>query len=392
MSGAALPLKRHLLAMLGGGAPPELDSDQWAALDAMAEQHRLRPLLAWRAEQRGERIVPEAIARAWREAWHTSRLVSLTQLAGLRASGPALDEAGIPYVALKGPRLVWRCYPDVGLRPMRDLDLLVPEADVMCAVAALAKAGFALEDNDAALAAALSEHRHLPPLWHAGLALTLELHHRITDPPGYHSYHVPQIDPAGVLARRETIALSGERAPCPTPTDLLTHLMVHALYGHRLDCGPLVLADIHFLLQRETIEPEAFRRAAEAGGWQRGADLLLALTARYFGPQLLVPVRVPPESVLAAAEEMLLQDFYDRELSIAFADLLAPQSRSAWLGAVAKRLRPDADVVAGQDLPLWRFWPRWAWRRAKGLGGSLADPRAGREARRSAALLRWLQG
>ncbi|MEO6041167.1 MAG: nucleotidyltransferase family protein [Croceibacterium sp.] len=394
MSEARPELQRHLLAMLGGTSPPPLSAEAWAAIGDMAGQHRLRPVLAWRLGQAGGAWpVPPVVGADWRQARHASGLANLALHSALRLASARLTAAAIPFAALKGPRLAWRCYPEPGLRPMRDLDLLVAERDILCAAAVLAEAGFAMTAHGAAIAEALADHKHLPPLRHAGLGATIELHHRVSDPPGVHGYKVPQLDPAAFLARAEPIALGGIEVPCSSATDLLAHLVNHALYGHLLDCGPLVLADIDALLASEPIAGAPFWRAAEAGGWARGAALLLALTEHYFGPQPLArPAIRVSASVLAAAEQALLQNLDASEHTNALADLLAARSPGVFARSLATRLRPAPHVVEeeGGGAPLWRFWPAWAVRRIARFTGRLFDRRAAGEARRGATLLRWL--
>ncbi|HUQ14236.1 MAG TPA: nucleotidyltransferase family protein [Novosphingobium sp.] len=390
MSASLARAKRALLAMLGG-SPPEADAD-WPTVAAMAAAHRLEPLLAWRMEGPGW-AVPADIAGRWRAAHRAAAISALAQAAALRLAAERLDAAGIDFVALKGPRLAWCDYPAPALRPMRDLDLLVPEREALPAAGVLGEAGFAMADADAAsIAEALREDKHLPPLWHDRLGAAVELHHRLTDLPARRGYRVPQLDPVAMIARSETLELGGARVRCPAPADLLAHLMVHALYGHRLDCGPLVLADIHFLLAAETIDWPAFRGAARAGGWERGAALMLALTARYFGPQ---PGGwpAPPEPILAAAENALLADPATRDHAETLADLLAARGPAAFARALRRRATPDAQVVAGEGggRPGWRFWPLWAARRLARLVSRLSNRRAMSEARGAARVIRWLK-
>ena len=170
--------------------------------------------------------------------------------------------------------------------------------------------------------------------------------------------------------------------------------MIHALYGHRLDCGPLVLSDIHYLLATRPIAADTLGALAEKGGWLRGAELLLALTSRYFGSQPLSLRSAPPEDVLAAAEEALLQDLSTRSHAILMSDLMAARSAAAWAGSLARRLRPRAHVLAaeGGGTTGWRSWPIWATRRLGAVARGIATRRTSREASQSAALLRWLQG
>ena len=195
-----------------------------------------------------------------------------------------------------------------------------------------------------------------------------------------------------MLEIRQMATISGAAIPCPASEDLLAHLMVHALYGHRLDCGPLVLADIHFLLAARALDWGGFVARARDQGWDRGVALLLALTERHFGPQ---PhgLPAPPEAILAAAESALLADPSTRDHAETLADLTAARSPAALVGALRRRLRPDAQIVAneGGGSGGWRFWPVWAARRVARLAARLTDRRASGEARGAATVIRWLQ-
>ena len=394
MSDALATAKHALLGMIGGRAPPA-DPD-WPTIATMAAAHRLEPLLAWRADTGGW-AVPEAVASAWNAARRGAALKTLGFQAALRLAGERLDAAGIGWVTLKGVALAWRDYPAPELRPMRDIDLLVARRDVLRAAEVLAAVGFVMPQADeradaAAIAEALRQDKHLPPLEHAGLGVTLELHHALSDAPERHGYHLPQLDPETMLAGRTMLAIGGAAVACPASQDLLAHLMVHALYGHRLDCGPLVLADIHFLLATREIDWGGFVAKAAAQGWERGAALLLALTARHFGPQPYV-LPAPPEAILAAAQDALLADPATRDHAETLADLTAARSPAALAQAVRRRLRPDRQVVAseGAQTRSWTFWPVWAARRIARLGARLGNRRARREARGAAAVIRWLQ-
>jgi hypothetical protein len=388
-------IKRTVLAMLGGKAPSVWpDAAGWAAIDTMAEQHRLQPLLLHRARAAGSWPVPAELLADWEAAHRAAAFSSLRHKAALADLAAVLDAAAIPFLALKGARLAWRDYPAPGLRPLRDIDLLVAEADVDRAYAALEAAGLVPADGEdaAAHAEALLHDKHLPPLWHARREVLVELHHRLTDPPARHGYHMPQIDPAKVMARSEADA-AGIRFPAAD--DMLGHLIIHALYNHRLDCGPLVLADLHYLLASDAVDAGRFWDEAAQEGWSRGAILLLALTERYFGPHgfpLPANARTPPPAVLAAAEEALLQNFETREHAEAVADILAARSTGALLSTLFGRLRPSHRALAHDAAEgNGGGWFGWLGRRLGRLRARLFNARANREARQAAAMLRWIQ-
>ena len=380
-----------LLMLLGGNWPANgVPAKAWPATAAMAAAQRLEPLLAWQAE-RGGWTVPPAVAAAWRTARRDATYAALSQQAALRLALARLGEAGIAAVALKGVALAWRHYPEAALRPMRDIDLLVAEDRAIEASQVLAAAGFVPETDDpATLRQALADDHQLPAQYHPGLGVTIELHHRLGDPPQRRGYRVPQLAPAGVMARAVALECGGAMIPCPAPQDLAAHLIVHALYGHRLDCGPLVLADLHFLAADRAVDWAALRDQAVRDGWARGHDLLLALVERSFGSLPTALAHRPPTAVLDAAEAALMLDPEARGQAEALSDLTAAQSGPALRRALLRRLAPDRQVVAqeGGGRSALAFWPIWAVRR---VARAIRRRGNGPDARAAAEVMRWIQ-
>ena len=335
--------------------------------------------------------MPALVASSWHQARRDSAIAALRQQAALRLALATLTDAGIAAVALKGVALAWRHYPEAALRPMRDIDLLVPETRAIEAFAVLRAAGFVAETDDPAiLRQALADDHQLPAQSHPALGVTIEIHHRLGDPPHRRGYRMPQIDPVGVLARAVAVDCGGTMVPCPTPQDLAAHLIIHALYGHRLDCGPLVLADLHFLAMSQAVDWAELRSQAEGDGWARGMDLLLGLVERSFGSLPAPLADPPPPDVLDAAEAALLLDPEARGQAEALSDFSAAQSGPALARAVLRRLAPNPLVVAqeGGGRSALAFWPVWLARR---LTRSLRRRGHAPEARAAAQVMRWIQ-
>ena len=76
--------------------------------------------------------------RAHLTAWQQNK----TRLELLRSVVAQLREAGIPSLMLKGAALSLAFYRDPGLRPMRDVDLLVPKERSADAARKLVELGF----------------------------------------------------------------------------------------------------------------------------------------------------------------------------------------------------------------------------------------------------------
>lgn len=120
----------------------ELDEPDWDALLGMARQHRLGPLLHWRlTRERAELPVPQPVRDKLAKSFKAATLRSLVLQRELLQVHRILDKSGIAYAALKGAYLAFHAYPHPALRPLRDLDILVPEDRVFSAYRALIEGG-----------------------------------------------------------------------------------------------------------------------------------------------------------------------------------------------------------------------------------------------------------
>lgn len=372
--------KNVLLGLIGPArAPPRIDLAQgdWAAIDAMAAQHRLQPWLHHRLSSGALAVaVPTEVADGWREAHRGATFGALTAQAALIRLHDALAAAKVPMAALKGSRLAFFDYPAAALRPMRDIDVLVAPERLADALDALALAGFPIPaDRAAAVARALDGDKHLDPIAVPGCDRYVEVHHRIAES------GLPCIDTATILAEARTDTLGGAPIAFPSPTHMLGHLVLHAVYNHRFDCGPLALVDIAMLLHGEPVDAERFVKQATGGGWLGGARLVVALVERVMGATGLdIGQDTVPAAIVAAGEALLLQDFDQREQV-----LLASQMAKAGAAAtLAARLRKG--LAASSD----EGRLRWLSRRAIRTIRQASDPRSREEAGSGATVARWL--
>jgi hypothetical protein len=91
-----------------------------------------------------------------------------------------LRAIGITPVFLKGAYLAFNAYPHAALRPLRDLDVLVPRSRSLEGYAALQEAGFARHSlYPGRPAAAVRGERHLPALLTPTGQVLIELHTRL---------------------------------------------------------------------------------------------------------------------------------------------------------------------------------------------------------------------
>lgn len=363
--------RRALLALMGGdgGAGAVLSETGWLRLDAMAHDHRIRPLLHTLYAGRPPDGLPPDIAANWRQA---HRQAAIDAMAQGRARGllvETLRAVSIEPVFLKGSWLALHAYRDPAARPMRDLDILVDPGRARMAWEALLAADYLpAEPLRHDFETLVSAYHHLPLLVGPD-GIEVELHTRLWSRPD--DPLMPQ-EPEGLgqgIERCDGLAFL-------SPEHLFAHLVVHAVHVHSLDAGPLALTDIAYLARARTPDWAAIWRDAEAGGWDRAASLLLALADRWVAPGMLADSECPhevPADMLELAPELLLQP-------------LAQRHRAIMLAGLGGAAIPQTRAPAG------RRWadPRWIASRAMRLAGAVSDNAARRRAKSMRALHDWL--
>jgi len=151
----------------------------------------------------------------------------------LRVLGEIIRElraAGIETLVLKGAALAQWVYPEPGLRPMSDLDLLTRPAEAHAALARLARLGFQL---DPALPKRLPKHHHFEAaqLMTEGLTVNVEVHHTLLFP----QLRVPPLELDDLLPTAHSLTLNGLALYTLGREAMLRHIYQHAFRAHVLD-------------------------------------------------------------------------------------------------------------------------------------------------------------
>ncbi len=380
-----------LLDLLGSRDVPAsrltaLAPGDWARLEALAQSYRCDSMLHHR--RANDAVIPADLRGRWRDRYRTNAMRALVLKAELGEVVELLEAAGLAPVALKGAWLAWHAYPEPALRPMSDIDLLLTVETVTAGYELLQAHGYvAAAAPEMAMADLLRFDKHLPEL-RAPRGTVVELHHRLWEPDGLLDHASPRHDEVAVRARTQRI----DGILYPAPEDMLAHLLIHAAYGHRLNCGPVILADIAYFVARYPIDwPQFWDRAAREG-WRPGARLLLAAASDYH--DLDIPVTAaagspPAPAISASFPDLILQD----RTTIQNAGLLATGFTSG-RGNLWRRLRGRRGTHAGaqgpRDLSLEGGFLGWAGRRLWRVGGQLFHPELLRQSRDLARFSRWL--
>lgn len=209
---------------------------------------RLLPLLVARAD---ELAIPASSFGRYRgiqrQGWTRSQLL----FSAARPAIAALHHAGIGCMALKGAVLCLTSYPSVSLRPMSDLDLLVPAAQASEAIATFAAAGWRPATAPPRKPIDFAMHNAITFTRSNGHKLEIDLHWRL-----FHWKSDSQAEEA-LWSRAEPLPALGEGACAPCPADLLLHVCAHGMQYNLL--APIRwVADAAMIVRRQAVDWDHF--------------------------------------------------------------------------------------------------------------------------------------
>ncbi len=151
-------------------------ADAWNRLLYEAEQQGIAPLLHHHSQQIDVPF-PQDFRRLLHSLYLRSRQANTVRNRAVAEILTRYHAADIPVLAVKGIALCNFLYEEPGLRPMRDMDLLVSESNLGAAQEILLDLEYLpAEQHDIP-----EDYYHLPPLVKtvAGLPLTIELHRNL---------------------------------------------------------------------------------------------------------------------------------------------------------------------------------------------------------------------
>jgi hypothetical protein len=318
--------------------------DRAADLDALAA-HKLHLLAADRWARLG-RHVPESLQADRRGAAYLSLVVGIL----LRRIREACDG---PIVLIKGPEAA-AYYPDPALRPFRDLDLLVPDAEAV--QRALLAAGFELTGEEKLY----RRIHHLRPVVWPEMPFVIEVHER---PKWVEDLPAPTVDEllAGAVPSATGIDGIQTLGPAQHALVLAAHAWAHVPLRRLLD-----IVDVAAVSQG--VDDDELRNLARAWGvaklWRTTDASVQSLL--YRGPMPIclrtwarnLPL-VRERSVLEAHLEKVFSSFWARGVRGAFEQMCRAtarhfrtepgESRRVKLGRSLRALRSPLSSVTAHD-------------------------------------------
>jgi hypothetical protein len=194
----------------------------WADLLSQAKAQGLESLLYHHLHAAGASLPPQ-IKRELQARYVRHGHANQVQTQALVEILTAYEAAGIEALVLKGAALAHLIYPQPGLRPMRDVDILVKKSEVRQGQQILAELGYYAPVPSAA---------HLPDKHLAtatrrveGLLVSVELHHNL-----YHSFQPVSLTIEGVTGPPLAFPLAGVTAHTLGYEDMLAHLCEHVAF------------------------------------------------------------------------------------------------------------------------------------------------------------------
>ena len=231
----------------------------WEHLIHSAEQHGIASLL-YKHIREIDCQIPEASRRLLQSLYLRNRMASRVRNKAVVEIVNAYHLEGIDVLLVKGIALCNFVYSEIGLRPMRDIDLLVKKSDLKRAERVLLDLGYTPAQHHAIP----DDYYHLVPLERNidGLPVGIELHHNLL--PIHPQYPLWPLERSYAYARE--IEIDGTTARTLSLEDTLYYVYLHGFQApltyepyrlmHVADIVSLVekyLSDLNWShIQRET--------------------------------------------------------------------------------------------------------------------------------------------
>ena len=356
----------HAPDRMSGACLEQLSSSDWEVLLEQVAIQRVSPLLYQRLKERDlDVVVPAAIMQTLHELYLPNSARNLRLYHELGEIVRTLQAANIPVIVLKGAYLAKAVYGNIALRPMVDIDLMVPQSDVPLVVEKLLALGYS-PLSQFWIEAQFATSPHLPRFMKPG-AVGIKVHWTITSPRRSYCIEVDEL-----WARSSPVTLAGVEVLGLCPEDLLLHLCLHTSYQHQFTMGLRPFCDIAETIRcyGDNISWEHVRQRADQWRWRRGVYLALYLAREFVDaavPDEVLHGLKPAdfgETIVAAAKE---QVFTDKAMAVALSTNLAPLwgPKRLWDKAVYlfKILFPPTQVMstkysASPDSPrIYLYYP-----------------------------------
>ena len=407
------PEERFLLHCLsvGEGRDTRRQVEEWLRLDldwdAVVEaslRQQVAPLLYHSLQRMKIELPQQDLTGKLQQAYFCTagdNTLLFTELAEILRS---FHEAGIGVIVLKGAALAKSVYPNVAIRPMIDIDLLVRQADLQKSHDKLLEMGYE-SPTPVGIEGQQKLLHHLHPFVKPHKPV-IEIHWALM--PVYGPF---KVDTDSLWQRAQPAQIAGVPAMTLGPEDLLLHLCLHCAYGHRFRDGLRSLCDIDRAIHYQAGDINWQQVCERAGRWGAAHSmyLMLRLSGDLLGTEVppdvldaLKPEDLDPELIVLATNRILARREDGRVFHHRMLQLLGNKRFGDKVRVFLELAFPSREFLAREysvspdSKSIWRLYPlhwknklikdyRIAWGLLRG------DERTPGLAAEDNALLEWLE-
>jgi len=233
-----------------GGADSKGTPD-WKKLSEKALEEGVSAVLSHNIRKQGiEELIPADTRRELSDRYLANLKRNLSIIGALRTILADFEKSGIPCMVLKGIALAEHIYPDIALRGMSDVDIMVKKEDLFRVDELLSLRGYTPADstvsravnNPAGYLASL-DYRSIEPS-----PLTLHVHWHPVNSSVPAAVFAERIDVSRLWENASDVSVAESRVRMLKPEHLIIYLCEHALrIGHSFDRLILVCDIVHTL-------------------------------------------------------------------------------------------------------------------------------------------------
>lgn len=253
----------------------------WSYISGAACSHNIPQLLYHNMKGLcGRGVIPAQVMEDFRNAYHETVARNMYLYAELRIILDAFTREGLEPIVLKGAALAGVVYPDIGLRRMVDIDLLVKKEELAVADAAMTELGYSTVHSLKSQQWHREHHFHLAPYRHSRKPAVVEIHWNISG-----NTRDTDINEWWTRALRKD--LMGYQILVPSPEDMLIHLSIH-LFNHGYDNGYVLrcMCDVFRTLRHyaTAIDWALLRKEIAEQGIEKKVHSVLHLARKLYSP------------------------------------------------------------------------------------------------------------
>ncbi|MBN2721400.1 MAG: nucleotidyltransferase family protein [Campylobacterales bacterium] len=265
---------------------------QWAGIIDLAGKQHVAAYLYYHLQEVGALgLIPESVKEALQQSFKINTFRNMALIAEFRRIADEFKQNGIDVIGLKGLQLVQDdIYPRIGLRYMRDIDLLVPRKEIKDAYICSVKLGYECEKTITEQDFNILQH-HLYQQFHPQKHIILELHGYLSEDKNIDMNEL--WENARVCEGHNHMYLDIE--------DLLLHLCMHISYSDLFKMDLRHYLDIYMILKNrgDEINWDKFLIRAENRGLTKGVLMVMQITSELFKcklpDKLLVMIKDEPD-------------------------------------------------------------------------------------------------